>query len=368
MDLLRASWRRRALGRTRADPAAAGRRAERGASPSSLEAPADGAGGAGDAPLVFNVQKFSTEDGPGIRTTVFFKGCPLSCAWCHNPEGIDPRPQVQWLSAKCIACRTCVRACPSAAISFDEARGVVVDRSSCRRCGACATECPSTALELVGRRVPVEELFEEVRKDAAFYETSGGGVTCSGGEPTLQFSALLAFVRRCKEGGLHVALDTCGVAPREKFERLLPFVDLFLYDLKLMDPELHRRYCGTGNEQVLRNARFLSEQGAATWVRTPLVPGHTATPENVRAIGRFIAENLPTVERWDLCAFLNLCRAKYERLGLDWALKDVELMEAGELDRLVEVARESGVTCEVAWSGMARRARGTGVAARAGSQ
>lgn len=302
--------------------------------------------------MTFNVQRFSTEDGPGIRTTVFLKGCPLRCAWCHNPEGLEPHPDLVWYDVRCIAARECLRACPRNALELTPA-GMRIERAVCDGCGACAAACPAGALEVIGQRWGVDELLAEVRKDQVFYETSGGGVTFSGGEPLVQADFLAALLPRCKEAGLHVALDTCGALPWERYERVLPWVDLVLYDLKVMDPERHRAATGVPNERILDNAAGLAARGLPIWVRTPVIPGYTADLENIRAIGEFIRQQLPTVERWDLLAYTNLGRPKYHRLGRPYALEHAPLLTRAEMEAvwqeavaIVPVARWSGATRE----------------------
>ncbi|MBP7604231.1 MAG: glycyl-radical enzyme activating protein [Spirochaetes bacterium] len=297
------------------------------------------------AATVLNIQRMSTEDGPGIRTTVFFKGCGLSCAWCHNPESISAKPQVQWIENRCIGCRSCVEACPEGALSFGGS-GVSIDRTRCAGCGACAEACPSTAMELLGKRWELDELVREVEKDRAYFEQSGGGITASGGDPTVQAPFVAEFLRRCRERGLHTALDTCGHAPRRALEIILPHADMVLFDIKILDAEEHRRRTGASNERILENLLYVrdymkrSERPTALWIRTPLIPDATATLENVTAIASFIADNLAgSVERWELCSFNNLCRDKYRRLGIDWEFRDTPLLPRSSLDELAEAAR-----------------------------
>ncbi len=300
--------------------------------------------------LTFNVQQFSIEDGPGIRTTVFLKGCPLQCAWCHNPEGMRTSPDLVWYDVRCIGARDCVRACPQNALTLTP-QGMRIDRGRCDVCGACAGACPSAALEVIGRRWTPKQLLEEVLKDQVFFETSGGGVTFSGGEPMMQVDFLCEVMPRCKAAGLHVALDTCGAVSSERYQRVLDWVDLVLYDLKIMDAERHRVATGISNDLILQNARLLAARGVPLWIRTPVIPGYTDEPENIRAIGRFIRERLPTVERWDLLAYTNLGRPKYHRLDIPYPLEDAPLLTRQAMEStwqaaadLVPVARWSGAT------------------------
>lgn len=308
--------------------------------------------------LVFEVQKLSTEDGPGLRTTVFFKECPMTCAWCHNPESFSRHPVIQWFGTRCIGCETCLGACPRSALTFDDA-GLVIDRDACDACGDCVSACPSTALTATGRPVSLDELCAEVLKDRAFFEASGGGVTVSGGEPTLQASFVEAFLRRCKENGMATALDTCGLASRVTYERLLPHVDVVLYDIKEIDPARHVSFTGVPNDKILENCRWLAGElarlGKRLWIRTPVVPGYTATAGNIQGIGEFIVHDLGNaIERWDLLAFNNLAGDKYARMDLAWPMKGVPLLSKREMEDLHRVAVATGAR-NPRWSGMTRR-------------
>jgi pyruvate formate lyase activating enzyme len=300
----------------------------------------------------------STEDGPGIRTTVFFKQCPLICTWCHNPESILKKKQLEWLKHKCIGCKSCIEICQQHALSFNE-EGVKIDREKCISCGDCAEECPSTALHMWGEFWNLEDLFYEIEKDKVYYTQSKGGVTVSGGEPTLQLNFLLAFLKKCKENGISTALDTCGYGSRKIFEDVLPFVDLVLLDIKEIDSHKHKEFTGVPNDLILENAIWISEyvknNGKTIWIRTPLIPSYTATEENIRGIGNFIVSKLSNIpERWDLLAFNNLCTSKYVRLDMDWPLKNFSLMTDDEIENFYEIAKQSGVK-NVHWSGLTKK-------------
>lgn len=312
------------------------------------------------AAWTFNIQRFSTEDGPGIRTTVFFKGCALRCAWCHNPEGLRAGPDLMWFDVRCIGARDCLRACPNGALALTPS-GMRIDRQRCDVCGACVEACPTAAFERLGRTWTAAVLLEEVLKDQVFYETSGGGVTLSGGEPMLQADFLEAFLPDCREAGLHIALDTCGLAPWERYAALLPSLDLVLLDLKIFDGARHLAATGAGNVRILENARRLSEAGAPLWIRTPLVPGYTADRANIEALARFIAAELPTVERWDLLVYTNLGKPKYLRLDLPYALGDEPLPERALVESLWQAALAI-VPC-ARWSGATRVPADAAVAA-----
>jgi pyruvate formate lyase activating enzyme len=298
--------------------------------------------------ITFNVQGFSTEDGPGIRTTVFMKGCGLRCAWCHNPEGLRAERDLMWYDVRCIAARECLAVCPHDALSLT-AQGMEIDRARCDLCGKCSHACPAAAIEVIGRTWSTDELLAEILKDAVFYETSGGGVTFSGGEPVLQAEFLAELLPQCKEAGLHVALDTCGAVPWRQYERVLPYVNLVLLDLKILDGERHRQATGVDNGTILENARRLSGSGMPLWVRTPIIPGYTDDHDNIAGTGAFIRSELPTVERWDLLAYTNLGRPKYHRLGLPYVLEEAPLLTAGKMEALHALAL--GFVPFARWSG-----------------
>jgi len=302
---------------------------------------------------ILHLQRLSTEDGPGLRTTVFFKGCPLHCAWCHNPESLSSSLQTEWFSVRCIGCGTCVDACPNGCLSMTD-DGLVIDRGRCEACGKCVAACPSGAREMAGRIVTVKEVLVELLKDRAYYDASGGGVTLSGGEPTLQPDFAEALLRGLKLLGIATALDTCGLCPEHTLDRLLPYTDLLLFDLKLLDPSLHRAYTGVTNEGILANLDHLhdairrQDHPIGLWIRTPLIPGATSSEENLSAIGRHLADRMGgTVSRWELVAFNNLCRDQYTRLGLEWAYASTPLMTQEELNHCEQFARASGLRPEL---------------------
>jgi pyruvate formate lyase activating enzyme len=298
---------------------------------------------------ILRIQRMSTEDGPGIRSTIFFKGCPLACLWCHNPEGISPRLQIHWEKSRCIGCRSCTDACIKGALAATEA-GIVIDRSACDSCGACVEACPSTAMGLYGEVWNLNNLAREVLKDETYFQKSGGGVTLSGGEPTMQPLFAKALLSAFKQAGIHTALDTCGQCSWETLDALLPDTDLVLYDLKEINSDKHKAFTGASNTRILENlirlSRFVKKHRLPSelWIRTPLIPGFTATPESLQGLGIFIKEHLgPSVSRWELCTFNNLCINKYEGLGINWYFRKAALLSRDEAERLACLARESGV-------------------------
>lgn len=297
---------------------------------------------------ILNLQRLSTEDGPGLRTTVFFKGCPLSCAWCHNPESISREPELHWLETRCIGCRTCEKTC-STGVLEKTSDGMVIHRELCTLCGDCAETCPANALEILGRRMDISNLVRELAKDRTYFDKSGGGVTLSGGEPTCQPSFTVAILDELNRIGISTALDTCGLASQEVLAQILPKVDLVLFDLKLLDPQSHRDWTGQDNRIILDNLDFLRfwvEKHAGkpdVWIRTPLIPGATDDYENIISIGTFLSNyHQGMIQRWELCAFNNLCKDKYRRLGKTWKFQENRLYSKNDLALFEQWAKTSG--------------------------
>lgn len=297
-------------------------------------APLSHEGGGPARGVILNVQRFSIHDGPGIRTTVFFKGCPLRCSWCHNPESQAHHREIMVRKERCIQCMACERACPEGAVYLTK-EGPAIVRERCNGCGASAEGCPTEALELVGQEVTVAQILGQIERDIAFYDESGGGVTFSGGEPLSQPDFLLALLQACQAREIHTAVDTCGFAPWESFERLCPHTDLFLYDLKLLNDQKHREYTGVSNAPILENLRRLSRAGREIILRLPLVPGVNDTNEQVRDIGEFAAR-LCHLSRVDVLPYHHLAVEKYGRLDRGYSLPDLQ-RPADEL--LEEAAR-----------------------------
>jgi pyruvate formate lyase activating enzyme len=302
--------------------------------------------------IVFNIQRFSTEDGPGIRTTVFFKGCPLSCAWCHNPEGISPKPELMWYDVRCIGARDCIAVCPENALTLSPS-GMKIDRKLCTACGLCETACPAAALEVIGKSYTPGELFDEVKKDEAFYRNSGGGVTLGGGDSAMQPEAAAELLRLCKTAGISTAIDTCGAFAPKAYENILPHTDLILLDLKLMDDGRHREAAGMGTKNILANAEAFGKGPIPIWVRTPIIPGYTDDDDNIRAVSRFITEKMPAVVRYELLAFNNLCTSKYTRMDRVFPLEKTPLVTKERMERLAAIATKQGVP-DVHWTGATR--------------
>lgn len=296
---------------------------------------------------IFDIYRGTTHDGPGLRTTVFFRGCPLRCDWCHNPEGITRQPYIWWDDRRCIGCGLCQNSCKANAICTEQT-GLIIDPNRCVRCMKCVNACPTKAMEIISREYSVEELLHEVLKDKDYYTSFQGGVTVSGGEAMLQSKFVLEFFQKLREHGIHTALDTCGCVPFESFQQILPYTDCILYDLKLANSEMHRKYTGVHNALILNNFHAIaeaincSELSSTIWVRTPLIPEATDTPENIQDIADIL---LPycgnAVSRWELCAFNNACSRKYSKLRKNWSYAETPLMEASYAKHLQQIANDA---------------------------
>jgi pyruvate formate lyase activating enzyme len=270
---------------------------------------------------IFDIQRFSIHDGPGIRTTVFLKGCPLRCLWCGNPESIDPKPQLSYLADKCIACGECFKVCKPRALSPDAAGKAVVVWARCTHCGDCALVCDLKALEMVGCDVTAAEVLEVVLRDRDYYAKSGGGLTLSGGEPLLQPEFAEGLLHAAKNLGVHCCIETSGYAGWEVFERLQRVVDLWLFDYKETDANLHAKFTGRDLQTVLARLQQLHDSGAKVLLRCPMVPGHNARKEHLDGIVA-LSRKLPKLAGVELLPYYDLWRAKLKRFGLAMALPD----------------------------------------------
>jgi pyruvate formate lyase activating enzyme len=294
--------------------------------------------------IVFDIKGFAVHDGPGIRTTVFLKGCPLRCDWCHNPESQSDKPVLAQFPRNCIGCGKCLTRCPNGALSRGEAQ-IIIDRALCRGCGTCAQTCYAEALVLRGKVMTVEEVMAEVRTDIPFYNNSGGGMTISGGEPLHQPEFALALLKAAKAEGIHTCLDTSGYAPWAILERVLPYVEMVLYDLKGVSPALHRARTGRPNSMIMENLQALTSDGVAVKVRLPMVPGYNDNEEAVRDMARFLAglKHVPPVE---MLPYHRLGESKYEALGIQSGLH-LDPPERASIEALAELLRAAGVECQV---------------------
>jgi pyruvate formate lyase activating enzyme len=293
--------------------------------------------------VIFNIMRFSTQDGPGIRTTIFFKGCPLSCWWCHNPESQRLQPELLYLEERCRHCGDCVTACPQHAI--EQVEGTVRTSALCRRCGQCTEVCQAEARQIAGRRLTVGELVAEIERDLIFFEESAGGVTLSGGEPLAQPRFVSALLGACRERGIRTVLDTCGYAPSGVFLNVAPLADLVLFDLKLMDPVRHKQYTGVSNRRILANLEQLVASGGAVTVRIPVLPGINDTDDDIRQFARYL-EKLPASEV-ELLPYHHIGAGKYKRLGLTYRLGDAPQPTAADLARFRDALVRAGLNVRV---------------------
>ena len=296
----------------------------------------------GDATgIVTDIQHFSIHDGPGIRTTVFVKGCNLRCFWCHNPETLSATPELQYHPDRCIACGACVEACPVAAHAMIDGRHAF-DRSRCTACGACSEVCYARALVMAGEVKRAADVVDVVLRDRVFYETSGGGVTISGGEPLLQPDFTRAILAGCRAEGVHTAVETAANVAWARFETILPVTDLVMMDVKTMDRDAHRRATGVSNERILANARRLADHGVPLIVRTPVVPGVNDDDESVRAVAAFVAD-LPGRVEYELLRFHMMAESKYAALGAECRASGIAPPTSERMEQLAAVAASVGI-------------------------
>lgn len=295
---------------------------------------------------IFNIQRFSTEDGPGIRTTVFLKGCPLSCPWCSNPESQAGGAEVAHSDPLCDHCNRCVEVCDKQAIVLNPAGGVIIDREACDNCAKCIPVCGTGALRMIGDEYTVDQVFEEIRRDAAYYRNSNGGVTCSGGEPLTHARFVAALFKRCHDAGIHTTIDTCGAAPRRAVERVIEHTDLFLFDFKVFDPTAHDAIVGAPLQQVLDNAKYIVSKGVRLIARMPLIPGYTDSDDNVdglasfiKSLGAFIPVNVLPYHRFGM--------NKYQMLDRQYLPGDAKPPPPERVQSVVDRIRSMGLECEI---------------------
>lgn len=294
--------------------------------------------------VIFDIVHCSFVDGHGIRTTVFFKGCPLRCVWCCNPEGQRLEPEIKLVLSRCNGCGKCIDACPTGAIAADGEK-ISLDRSLCTRCGDCVEVCQRGALDWFGRHYTVTEVYENVVKDVAYYRNSGGGVTLGGGEATFQPEFVYALMKKLQTEGIHVAIDTCGHAPTDESFQVLAEADLLLFDLKGLDPGLHLEHTGRANRVITENLRRLGEMGKPIIIRLPLIPGHTTDTATLEAEADLIA-GISSVERVDLIPYHDYSKVKYGQLGLVYGL-DQPVLSEEEVERIRQVFVARGLQVQI---------------------
>ena len=292
------------------------------------------------AGTVFNIQHFSVHDGPGVRSTVFFKGCGLKCFWCHNPESFLPVPEIRFEAGRCIGCGDCREVC------FSGVPEKIRFTDDCILCGKCAETCFAEAIKIEGRKMTAEEVFEDVLRDRGAYSVSGGGVTLSGGEPLLQWRFAAEIMSRCKDAGIHTAIETSCFASREALEALMPLTDLFMCDVKAYDPELHRAGTGQPNGSILSNIEYISRSGKALIIRTPVVPGFNDSEKEISDIARFIS-GLPREHTFELLPFHGLSAAKYASLGKVYGAEGLNTPSNEKMEQLAKAAEVFGINCRI---------------------
>jgi pyruvate formate lyase activating enzyme len=296
--------------------------------------------------LIFDIKRYAINDGPGIRVVVFFKGCNLHCAWCHNPESISSDIEKMYAPSKCIKCGSCVDACPENAITLTH-KGIVTNPDICKMCGKCAEVCPTKAIEMSGKEMSVSEIMDTIEKERVFFDQSGGGVTFSGGEPLIHTKMLIDLLEKCGKRGIHRAVDTAGNVSTETILNVAKQTDLFLYDLKIMDSVLHRKWINSGNEKILHNLKAIAVAGASIIIRIPIIGGVNDTEENIRHTARFISELAGDKKEVHLLPYHNIARHKYMKLGRPDDFETLHEPDTKTLERAITIFGEYGIKTSV---------------------
>ncbi len=295
--------------------------------------------------MIFDIQRFSVQDGPGLRTTVFFKGCPLQCLWCSNPESQSALPQLLYFETRCTYCYQCVDVCPAGAIHKADDGRLILDRQQCTGCGTCVEECLAGARSISGKQMTVDEVCNIIEKDMSYYRNSGGGVTVSGGEATCQPESLVQLLVRCREMGVHTCLDTCGYADWDILREALKHVDLVLMDNKQMNTDIHKKLTGVGNERILENTARVASMGVPMVIRVPLIPGCNDSEENITQLGQFMKAT--GLLRVDLLPYHRFSTGKYQALGKEYKLAEIPNPDEDEVRRVANNLEALGLVVTI---------------------
>lgn len=296
--------------------------------------------------FIYDLQRFAIHDGPGIRTLVYMKGCPLKCLWCSSPQTQHSKIEIMHNEINCKKCGRCIDVCPVHVITISDEDEIIFNRELCTYCGQCVESCPNQALKLIGYHITFEELFQEVNKDSPFYRRSNGGVTVGGGEPTMQLDFVKAFLKRCKQTYIHTAIETCGYVKWDNMEKLLKYVDLVYIDIKHMDPIVHKELTGVSNELILENTKKISALKPMI-IRIPVIPGCNDSDDNITATARFAFDLGENLKRIDLLPYHKFGTQTYSRIGMEYKLKDVEPPSDDHLIRLKEIVESCGVKAQI---------------------
>lgn len=291
--------------------------------------------------LIFNIQRYSINDGPGIRTTVFFKGCPLNCAWCHNPEGISPKPQLAFIETRCAGCGKCAEVCPEALSPAQFTEFGMQAFFKCKLCGKCVEICLAQAREIVGKLFSVSELINEILKDRVFYEESKGGVTFSGGEPLLQYDFLIEMLAVCRKYEISTAIDTCGFTTPERLKTVAELADLFLFDIKFYNNRKHIYYTGVSNEGIFNNLKILALMNKKVWLRVPILPGLNTSDEELCSIAEMVAHN-PAIKQINLLPYHRTGLQKAKRIYHKEEQLDLRPPQNDELEKIKRLFLKTG--------------------------
>lgn len=296
--------------------------------------------------LIFDIKRYAINDGPGIRVVIFFKGCNLKCAWCHNPESISAKVEKMYAPAKCIKCGSCVEACPENAITLTS-EGIITNPALCKMCGKCAEVCPTKAIEMSGKEMSVAEIMDIIEKERIFFDQSGGGVTFSGGEPLVHTKMLISLLDECGKRKIHRAIDTAGNVSTETLLEVAKRTDLFLYDLKMMDTGLHKKWIHAGNEKILHNLKAISAAGAHIIIRIPLIGGINDTDENIEETAKFIAELPGEKKPVHLLPYHNIAENKYMKLGKSDDFEKLKEPDKETIVKAIAMFGEYGIMASV---------------------